>query len=218
MLNNIFNKVYQKDTVFLLFGSLILALGINIFIAPHNLAFGGVTGLTIIILSLTGFPLFLSNLFLSAIVILIGWFELGRKFMIKTIIPTVILPLFLFLTTPLSKFTINMPMAAILGAIIIGVGISFTIYAGGSTAGPDTIGLILKKRFNIPITITMLFIDISVIACGYRIYGIETAAWSIGVAVIMNITVKLVSDILSKETVFRYWHKHTSSKTIMQKS
>lgn len=202
MLRYAFRKMKYDTWIYLLTGSFILALGINLFIAPHSLAFGGVTGITIIIQSLTGIPLFVSNLFISTIVILIGWSELGREFMIKTVIPTAILPFFLLLTAPLSSFSLNLPLSAILGAITVGTGISLTIYAGGSTAGPDTIGLILKKRFQVPITLTMMLIDILVILCGYYIYGINTAAWSIGVAILMNITIKLVRYILSKKTAF----------------
>lgn len=207
MLQSIFKKISFEAWIHLLLGSFILAIGINLFIAPHNLAFGGVTGITIIIQSLSGIPLFASNLFISIAVILVGWAELGREFMVKTVIPTAILPLFLFLTTPLSRFSLNLPLAAVLGAITVGIGISLTIYAGGSTAGPDTIGLILKKRFHVPVTLTMMVIDIMVIICGYQIYGINTAAWSIGVAIMMNITIKLMRNILSKKIVFRYWHK-----------
>lgn len=207
MLQHAFKNNNYKTWIYLLLGTLILALGINLFIAPHSLAFGGVTGITIIIQSLTGIPLFASNLFISIIVILTGWFELGRAFMVKTVIPTAILPLFLFLTSPLSSLSLNLPLSAILGAITVGTGISLTICAGGSTAGPDTVGLILKKRFQVPVTLTMMVIDILVIMCGYHIYGIYTAAWSICVAILMNITVKLVRNILSKKIVFRYRHK-----------
>lgn len=218
MLHNITNKSNQKALLSLLFGSLILAIGINLFIAPHNLAFGGVTGMTIIIQSLTGLPIFITNFVLSAAVILIGWFGLGHEFMVKTIIPTVVLPLFLFLTTPLSKLTTGLETSAIMGAVTVGIGVSITMHAGGSTAGPDTIGLVLKKHFRIPITVTMLVIDISVISCGYRVYGLDTAAWSIGVAILMNITVKFMRDILSKKVVFRYWNKYMSSKATVSKS
>ena len=107
MLLPVFKKINYKTWIYLLLGSFILALGINLFIAPHCLAFGGVTGMTIIIKSLTGIPLFASNLFISIIVILAGWLELGREFMIKSVIPTVILPLFLFLTAPLANFSLN---------------------------------------------------------------------------------------------------------------
>ena len=217
MLHNILSKTNKEELINLLLGAFILAVGINLFIAPHNLAFGGVTGMTIIIQSLTGLPIFISNLLLSVIVILIGWFELGYEFMIKTIIPTLILPVFLFLTAPLSRTTTNLSSSAIIGAITIGFGISLTMFAGGSTAGPDTIGLILKKRFRIPVTLTMIIIDTLVIACGYRVYGIKTAIWSIGVAILMNITVKLSRDFLSKEIIFRNWRKYMHKSEVVSK-
>lgn len=204
MLFDIFNKENQKSLVNLLLGSIILAISINLFIVPHSLAFGGVTGITIIIHSLTGIPIFISNLILSVAVIFVGWFELGHKFMVKTIIPTLILPLFLLFTTPLSNIVINLPLSAMMGAITVGIGVGLIMLAGGSTAGPDTIGLVLKKRFCIPITLTMFVIDVSVILCGYHVYGMKTAAWSIGVALLMNMTVKLVRDTILKEAVFRY--------------
>lgn len=209
MLYKIFGKI--KAFAYLVLGTMILAIGINLFIAPHNLAFGGVTGTTIIIQSLTSIPIFVSNIVLSSIVILFGWFDLGRNFMVKTIIPTILLPLFLFLTTPLSRFTISLPFSALAGAFTVGCGIGLTMHAGGSTAGPDTIGLILKKHFSIPVIRTMLLIDILVILLGYHVYGIETALWSIGVAIIMNVTVNLVKQLLSKNLIFRYWHKHKCS-------
>lgn len=211
-------KKNKKDLASLLCGTFILAIGINLFIAPQNLAFGGITGMTIIIQSLTGIPISVSNIFLSLVVILIGWFELGRKFMIKTLIPTVILPLFLFLTEPLSTITtINLPISAIAGAITVGIGVSLTMLAGGSTAGPDTIGLVMKKRFRIPTTLTMLVIDISVILCGYRVYGLKTAMWSVSVAALMNIVVKLVRLTFSKKIVFRYWYKYTKNAEAVSK-
>lgn len=212
MLYHALKKFNYETWIYLLLGSLILALGINLFIVPHSLAFGGVTGITIIIQSLTGIPLFATNLFISIIVIFVGWLELGREFMVKTVIPTAILPLFLFLTAPLSNLSLNLPLSAILGAVTVGAGISLTICAGGSTAGPDTVGLILKKRFQIPVTLTMMVIDIFVIICGYHIYGIYTAAWSIGVAILMNITIKLVRNILSKKEqqggIFHRYHNN----------
>jgi len=215
MVYEVLSKKNQKTLACLLLGSIVLAVGINLFIAPNNLAFGGVTGMTILIQSLTGIPIFVSNFILSFIVILLGWCELGREFMIKTIIPTVVLPFFLYLTAPLGKYTISLPVSAVMGAVTVGVGVGLTIFAGGSTAGPDTVGLILKKRFQVPVTLTMMVIDVLVIMCGYRIYGIKTAVWSIGVAILMNITIKLVRNILSKKIVFRYWHKSKDQHVLL---
>lgn len=218
MVFQVLSKKNKKDLACLLSGSVILAVGINLFIAPNNLAFGGVTGLTILIQGLTGIPIFMSNFILSFTVILLGWCELGREFMIKTIIPTLVLPFCLYLTAPLGKYTISLPVSAILGAVTVGVGVSLTIFAGGSTAGPDTIGIVVKKRLNIPITLTMLLIDILVIICGFSIYGVKVATWSVGVAVLMNITVKFMRNILSQEIIFRYWHNAKCDKVLELKS
>ena len=85
MQNTKFNKIDPKNFICILFGSIILAVGINLFIAPHNLAFGGVTGIAIILQDLAGIPVFASNLFISIALILLGWFEIGKEFMIKTV-------------------------------------------------------------------------------------------------------------------------------------
>ncbi len=213
MQNTKFNKIDPKNFICILFGSIILAVGINLFIAPHNLAFGGVTGIAIILQDLAGIPVFASNLFISIALILLGWFEIGKEFMIKTVIPTIAVPVFLFFSSPISKLSLFLPVSAVMGAITIGIAISLTMFAGGSTAGPDTLGLILKKRFGIPTILTMAVIDISVILCGYHVYGTKTATWSVGVALLMNIIVKFGRDTLSKKLFFRYWSKQTENKT-----
>lgn len=215
MQNTKFSKIDKKNSICILSGSIILAVGINLFIAPHNLAFGGVTGIAIILQDLIGIPVFASNLFISIALILLGWFEIGKEFMIKTIIPTIAVPVFLFLSSPVSKLSLFLPISAVMGAITIGIAISLTIVAGGSTAGPDTLGLILKKRFGIPTTLTMVVIDISVILCGYHVYGIKTATWSVGVALLMNIIVKFGRDVMSKKLFFRYWSRQMENKTAM---
>ena len=214
----LYKQIAKKNLFNLFLGTVILSIGINLFIAPHNLAFGGITGMTIIVQSLMGVPLFISNFILSIAVIVIGWLELGREFMIKTMIPTVILPFFLYLTEPLSGIAPCLEISAIMGAVTIGIGVSLTMHAGGSTAGPDTIGLVLKKRFSVPVTVTMLAVDISVILCGYHIYGTKIAVWSITVAVLMNLTVKATRDILSKKLVFRYCMKHMRNKVSVLKN
>jgi len=123
-----------KSIIGMLCGPLLLAVGINLFIAPHNLAFGGVTGLTIIIQSLTGIPLPLPNLVLSIAVMLLGWRMLGFGFFVKTVIPTLATPLWLWLTGGLSCFVPHLAVSVICGPLVMGLGVGLVVGAGGSTA------------------------------------------------------------------------------------
>lgn len=182
----------MKSLMLMILGNAILAVAINIFISPYNLAFGGVTGITIIVKGYTGIPIAFSNFIISMTIITFGGIFLGREFMLKSLIPSTMLPVFLALTAKYQPVFSNMLSSAVIGAIIAGVGIGLTISAGGSTAGPDTIGLILQNYYNIPISLTMIIIDTVVIVLGYRTYGIRTACYSVMVAIIMNLSVNIV--------------------------
>ena len=177
-------------------GSFMMATGIDLFISPHNLAFGGVTGISIILQSVFNVPLYCSSFVLSVTITLIGWKELGLSFMSKTLLPTTLLPVLIFAFGPLKLYSVGLLESVIAGGIIIGIGIGLIIVGGGSTAGPDTIGLILNRKFRVPIALTMLIIDAIVIMCGFQIYGLTTAMLSVCVSAIMNLTVKKVVDLL----------------------
>jgi len=179
-------------------GSFLLASGVNLFISPHNLAFGGVTGVTIVIQSLTGIPLAVSNLALSVLVTLVGWRVLGRNFLVNTLIPTFATSFFLWLTDGLTAYSPHTLISIPLGAITMGLGIGIVMAVGGSTAGTDTVALALNKKFNTSGTLMMKIIDTAVILLGFYIYGLQTSLCSVVVAVVMAETVKRVLKIAKK--------------------
>ena len=187
-----------KSILGLLVGPLLLATGINLFIAPHNLAFGGVTGLTIIIQSLTGIPLPLSNLVLSVLVMLIGWKVLGFEFFIKTIIPTLATPLWLWLTAGLTAVVPHITLSIVCGALMMGIGVGLVMSVGGSTAGTDTVALALHKKFKTPLPPVMKIIDTLVILGGFYVYGWKTALFSVFVAIAMSEAVKATMKLMGK--------------------
>lgn len=198
MENDYSHYLTPKTIIGLLCGSLLLAVGINLFIAPHNLAFGGVTGLTIIIQSLTDIPLPLSNLALSLLVMLIGWRVLGFRFFVKTIIPTLATPLWLWLTSGLSAFAPSIVISIICGALMMEVGVGLVMEIGGSTAGTDTIVLVIHKKINAPIPLMMKGIDVTIVLCGLYVYGWRTALFSIFVAIAMSEIVKRTMKLMGR--------------------
>jgi len=191
----------------LCFGPMLLAAGIVLFIAPHQLAFGGATGLSIIVQSVTGLPIFLSTLVLSVLVLLLGWLTFGVRFLLKTLFPTLMTPLWLWLMAPLAGFSGPPIAAAMCGAILAGLGVGVVMVVGGSTAGTDTIALVVQKKWRtIPVERTMKMVDTSIILLGLSMYGIETALMSVVVAVIMAETVKKVIRFASSP-FFRYQYQ-----------
>ena len=101
------------NLLYVLFGSMALAMGVGMFLKPFNLVSGGVSGLSIALYNITG-PWDLLNIadhnytmefittVLTWVVFFIGWIFLGRKFALKTLISSLCYTLFLPLVTTLA--------------------------------------------------------------------------------------------------------------------
>ena len=138
-------------------GSAMYAAGVSYFITPQNLYAGGMMGTAQIIktlivdylhfnvgsLDLTGIIYYILNVPL----LFLAW-KLNKNFFCKTIVSITTLS---FLLT---VFTISKPIledkltSCIIGGIICGIGIGFTLRAGGSGGGLDIFGVYATKNFR----------------------------------------------------------------------
>ncbi|MGL5915122.1 MAG: YitT family protein, partial [Culicoidibacterales bacterium] len=82
------------NLVKILVGTFILAIGINFFLVPNDIATGGVVGISIITNKMFGWDLSMVMLLLNTVFLLIGWVFLGHRFAAGTVVGTYALPLF----------------------------------------------------------------------------------------------------------------------------
>ena len=188
----------------LLIAPLFLALGINIFIAPNLLAFGGVSGASVVLQDATGIPIYVISLLLNLSILLIGWLCKGREFFIKTIIPSLLIPFYIYLTTPLQNLLPGVVISVIYGSLLMGISIGIVLALGGSTAGPDTIGEIIEDRLRIPAKYIRIAIDSMVILSGMYLFGFEAALYSLIVLFLLHEVVERTRKFVNEKNVFRY--------------
>jgi len=162
-----------KEYAIVTFGILIYVLGWSIFLVSNNLVGGGVTGLSAILQYAThgvikiGYSYFVINVAL----IIAAMFVLGFGFGWKTIYATVLasIGLNVFQTIIPADFIQAIAldngklMSTIMGGIMTGVGIGFTMVAGGSTGGTDIIALMVNKYRNVSPGRLILYMDVVVI-------------------------------------------------------
>jgi len=183
---------HLRDYNFISLGALFVAIAINLFLGPFQLAFGGVTGISIIVEELFNIPLNLTYYILSIVLLLLGRFKKGKDFFFKTLFAsTVISFIFIPCTNFLQEFTanINIIVAAFTGAVFLGGGVGIILRFKGSSAGPDLIAAMLNKF--IPEQITMLAIDGVIFTCGLIVFGF-TNFYSLIVLVVTPFTVGVV--------------------------
>ncbi|MCB7317488.1 YitT family protein [Lacrimispora sp. 210928-DFI.3.58] len=148
-------------------GNLMYAAAVVLFIVPNGLITGGTTGLALFINRMTGLPI---SVFVSAFNItmfLLGAWILGKQFAVTTVLSTVIYPLMLGLLegTGTAGFVMEERLVAVLYAgLLIGTGIGVVMRAGASTGGMDIPALILKKKWNINVSMTIYLMDCIVLA------------------------------------------------------
>lgn len=161
------------DILFLIIGSFIFALAVNLFVIPNELGEGGVTGITIITYYLFEWSPGLVNLILNAILLVVGFKLLNKKTTIYTIIAVIFNSLFLHVTHNWSIASRETFVNAIFGGVFAGVGIGLIIRVGGTTAGSTILAKITQKFLGWNISYSLLFFDLIVAFSSYFIIGAE---------------------------------------------
>ena len=160
-----------KEYVLLTVGVLSYALGWSIFLLPHNLVGGGVSGFASILYYATKVPMGVTYLVVNIVLLIIGTKILGRGFGAKTIYAIVATSLLLMIMPKVIpaeiieglSFDNSKLICTCLGGMIAGVGIGLSISQGGSTGGTDIVALLWCKFHAASPGRVILLIDIVII-------------------------------------------------------
>ena len=140
-----------KDYILILVGVFLVAIALEYFFVPNNIAAGGVTGLAIVInyyipAISTGPLVFIMNL----ILFVIGFIFLGKSFGVKTIVASFSLSGIMII---IEKFfnpvaiTDDLILATIFGTLITAIGMAIVFNSNSSTGGTDIIAMIWISIF-----------------------------------------------------------------------
>ena len=152
---------------------IISAIGWTGFLIPSQMLGGGVTGLATIIYWVTGLPTGISIFALNAILILIAFRSLGRRFALSTIYSVIVTSVVFYI---LQEYVFLAPiiedrfLSAVLGAGLNGVACAFIFLEGSSTGGTDIIVMMINKYRNITLGRLTLFINVAIISCSYFVF------------------------------------------------
>lgn len=189
------NKVIQ--IILLIIGTLILSIAINLLFLPNKLSTGGASGISLILYHLYKIPIGVMVLLINIPLFIIALKDLGLKFCSKAIMGTVLLSLFIELTSGLTnviKIEQDLFLGAIFGGLLNGIGLSLVFKADGSTGGSDLLAqIIYKKRPISSVGQILLVIDSVVITTNAIVFNsISIALYSV-IALYIS---KKVTDII----------------------
>lgn len=185
-------------------GLVIYTFAWSAFLLPSKIISGGVTGVSSILYFLTGerIPVGVTNLFLNAVLLLLGFKMLGSKFGANTIYGIVMSSLLFILWQQVlgigSLFNVaefGNFMCAIAGGALCGIGIGMTFSMGGNSGGTDIVALIVSRYYNISPGKVIMFIDLVIIGCTFFVSKkLENVIFGYIVMVTMTYVLDMVLD------------------------
>lgn len=152
-----------RDALILLLGSAILAFGLYNVHANADITEGGVLGLTLLLEHWFQISPACSGLVLNIICYGLGWIFFGSRFIWYSAISGAGFSLFYFIFEqfpPLWPELSAMPLlAAVAGAVFVGVGAGLSVCLGCASGGDDALALVVNKLTGLPIQWIYLMMD-----------------------------------------------------------
>lgn len=190
--------VWQRIRPFLFItaGSFLYSIAVNLFFVTNKLAQGGVTGISLLLHYKLGTPVGLLIILINIPVFILGYFVLGRGFLIRSAYGMLAASIFIDLTSawqvpPLQ----NVILAPLYGGIIAGAGLGLVFRVGGTSGGGDIIARVLQHKFRrIDLGKFLFGIDFTIIAISALIVGVEKAMLTV---VAVYVSARVVDLLLS---------------------
>lgn len=170
-------------------GALVYAVGVSMFLDPHDLAPGGVTGIAVIINHFTGWYTGLMVLVMNIPLMIAGLMRFGREFLVSTVWATVMSSVFMAAITKLINVYSYRPMddfllCAITGGALMGIGLGIVFRQGGTTGGSDIIVKFLRQKYrHIKSGVLFILLDSVVVTVSAVVYKSLELGLYAGIAV-----------------------------------
>ncbi|MDD3165102.1 MAG: YitT family protein [Oscillospiraceae bacterium] len=158
-------RAYVVDIALIVFACALYSLVFDLFLEPNQMNGGGVSGLAMVISSMTGaLPTGTITLLINLPLFLAGFRRIGKKFFFESLLGTAALSFFLDLFQGLPTPVTDPLLAALYGGAGIGVACGLILARGASTGGTDILMRLMKRRFrNVSAGKLMMAIDLAVI-------------------------------------------------------
>ena len=183
-------KQKGKDIIWVVAGNAVLALAVSMFILPYDILSGGVAGIAVALQPLIPLPVTLMVNLLVVGLFILGACFLGKEFAMKTILSSLIYPVFLtFFSGRVPMLDLDPILASLYGGLLGGMGVGMALRTGASTGGMDIPPLIVHKLTHIEIAKLVLITDALTVLLGAFTYGLEAvligfvSAWASSVAI-----------------------------------
>lgn len=170
---------YVKKYIYIFIGSIITAIGLEIFLIPNNIIDGGVVGISIMLSAITGLPFGAFLILINLPFLYLGYKHIGKAFAIATTFAVISLSFWSSVFLPVLPVTNDYFLAAVFGGIITGTGVGLIIRNGGSLDGTEIVAILTDKKTVFSVGEIVMFINLFILSSASLVFGRDKAMYSL---------------------------------------
>lgn len=196
-------RIKLKNCIFLILGSAILAFGLFNVHSFSGVTEGGTLGLTLLLDRWFSLSPAITSLILNGICYFIGWRTLGKEFIAYSAVCTLSFSLFYTgfeLIGPLfPQIAEHGILAAVIGALFVGVGVGLCVRFGGAPCGDDALAMSLSRLLKVNIKWVYLISDLTVLGLSLTYIPLKNILYSLLTVVLSGQIIGFIEGVGKKK-------------------
>lgn len=184
---------FGKDLIKIVFGNVLLAAGYGCVTIPNKIVDGGATSFSLILSNIISIDVTILVNVLTLVLLTLSFWKLGKDNFLKTLLSSACyLVLLNVVRVREIQFIMHPLLVVMIASVAVGLGYYLCVSADASTAGFDTVAIIInRKNPEIEIGTTMRYISIFVLILGFASFGWRTVAYGIIFSVLETQTINI---------------------------
>ena len=197
------NKKKRINLLLVLLGNAIYALSVKLFLLPANLMSCGTTGIGLVMNHLFDVPLTEFIFVFNVAMLTLGWWILGKNFAMTTVISSLFYPIALELLNRVLGdmiITEDILLNVLFAGMGLGIALGIVLRAGASTGGMDIPPLILQKKLNIPVSVSLWAFDFAILLTQMMFHPLEDLLHGILLIIVISVALNKIMLLGTSKT------------------
>lgn len=188
-----------KDAIFIVLGVAAAAFALESFLLPNNFIDGGVTGISLLLVQVTGWRLSILLFLVNIPFLILARIVIGRRFAIKTAIAITLLALTIFFVH-FPEVTEDKLLVAVFGGFFLGGGIGLSMRGGSVLDGTEVLAIFLSRKVGTKVSDWIILINLAIFSVAAYLLSIEQALYSLLTYIVASKALDFVIDGVEEYT------------------
>lgn len=201
---------WLQDILFMVVGTVIIALAVKCVFEPLDMVTGGFSGLAILIKEMTshlvrgGIPLGVTSFVLNVPVFIWAFVKKGKEFAGKSFVAMILLSFWLAVIPAWDLSQQDLLIGCLFGGGLMGFGVGLVLRAHCTTGGTDMLAALLHIRLKqYSLIQIMQVIDALIVIAGLYLFGLKIALYAIfAIFVMMKVSDITVEGLNTSRAVY----------------